>query len=140
MATAEKVKELRERTGAGFMDCKKALDLNNDDIEAAVKYMKEQGTIKAAKKADRVTAEGRIETLVSSDHKNAVIIELNCETDFVARDEHFREFAKRVAEQALKARVKSVEELLALPYGEENFSIEDKRKELVAKIGENIQI
>lgn len=140
MATAEQVKELRERTGAGFMDCKKALEAVSNDIDAAVKYMKEQGMIKAAKKADRITAEGRIETKISDDKKSAVIVELNCETDFVARGEDFENFSKKVAEIALKSQSKNVDELLALPYGENNFSVDEKRKELIAKLGENIQI
>lgn len=139
MATAEQVKELRERTGAGFMDCKKALEAVNNDLEAAVKYMKEQGTIKAAKKAERTTAEGVIEVTISADQKKAIIIEINCETDFVTRSEKFREFVQKVAQIALNSEVKTVEELSQLTY-ENNLTVETKRQELIAQIGENIQI
>jgi elongation factor Ts len=138
--TAEQVKELRERTGAGFMECKKALQEANGDIEAAIEAMRKLGIAKAAKKADRTAAEGIVVIQLSTDQKSGVILEINCETDFVARDQSFTAFSQNVATKALSAKVENVTDLLALPYQTGNQTIEQARQELVAKLGENIQI
>ena len=140
--TAKQVQELRERTGAGLMDCKKALfSMPDGDIESAIEVMRKTGQAKADKKAGRIAAEGIVLLRVSSDGKVAVMLEINCETDFVARDEQFTRFAEAVAAQALLAKAKDVATLLALPLvGNSGQTIEEARQELVAKIGENIQI
>lgn len=128
--TATLVKELRERTGAGMMECKKALLEANGDIELAIDNMRKSGQAKAAKKAGRVAAEGII--LAGIDDKFGVIVELNCETDFVAKDAGFRAFGNEVLAAALEARIFSIEDLKA--------KFEEQRTTLVAKIGENINI
>lgn len=128
--TASLVKELRERTGAGMMECKKALVEANGDIELAIDNMRKSGQAKAAKKAGRVAAEGIILTAI--DQNYAVVLELNCETDFVAKDAGFKAFAEEVIAVALKQRIASVETLKA--------QFEEQRTALVAKIGENINI
>lgn len=143
MATisAKQVQELRERTGAGLMDCKRALENANGEINAAIELMRKSGQAKADKKAGRVAAEGIILLLTSKDHKFGVIVEINCETDFVARDEQFMRFAEAVIAQALLAKAKDVATLQALPLvGSSGQTIEEARQALVAKIGENIQI
>ncbi|ACS86755.1 translation elongation factor Ts [Musicola paradisiaca] len=130
--TAALVKELRERTGAGMMECKKALVEANGDIELAIDNMRKSGQAKAAKKAGRVAAEGIILTKIAADGKYGVILELNCETDFVAKDAGFKAFGEEVATAALNERVSDVEVLKA--------KFEEQRTALVAKIGENINI
>ncbi|ATA25044.1 translation elongation factor Ts [Brenneria goodwinii] len=130
--TAALVKELRERTGAGMMECKKALVEANGDIELAIDNMRKSGQAKAAKKAGRVAAEGIILTKISADGKYGVIVELNCETDFVAKDSGFKAFGEEVAAAALNDRISDVEALKA--------KFEEQRTALVAKIGENINI
>ncbi len=136
--TASLVKELRERTGAGMMDCKKALTEADGDIETAIENMRKSGMAKAAKKAGRVAAEGIIIVRQSEDGKQSVILETNCETDFVAKDDNFTAFANSVADVILKENPATVDDLLQLSV--EGKSIEDQRTELVAKIGENISI
>ncbi|MEC5317906.1 translation elongation factor Ts [Brenneria populi subsp. brevivirga] len=130
--TAALVKELRERTGAGMMECKKALVEASGDIELAIDNMRKSGQAKAAKKAGRVAAEGIILTNISADGKYGVIVELNCETDFVAKDAGFKAFGEEVAAAALNDRISDVDALKA--------KFEDQRTALVAKIGENINI
>ncbi len=130
--TAALVKELRERTGAGMMECKKALVEANGDIELAIDNMRKSGQAKAAKKAGRVAAEGVILTKIAADGKYGVIVELNCETDFVAKDAGFKAFGEEVATAALNERIADVEVLKA--------KFEEQRTALVAKIGENINI
>lgn len=137
--SAAQVKELRDLTGAGFVECKKALEASGGDVQLAIDNMRKAGMAKAAKKASRTTAEGVIIIELSSDHRTAFMIEVNSETDFVARDHSFLEFAHTVAKQGLSAKAKSVEELNGLSYPGAH-TIEEKRQELVAKIGENIQI
>ncbi|MGR5235615.1 translation elongation factor Ts [Vibrio alfacsensis] len=127
--TAALVKELRERTGAGMMECKKALVEANADIELAIENMRKSGAAKAAKKAGNVAAEGAI--IIKEENGVAVLLEVNCQTDFVAKDGSFTAFAEEVAAAALASKV-SVEELQA--------QFEDARVALVAKIGENINI
>lgn len=136
--TAALVKELRERTGAGMMDCKKALVEANGDIEVAIDNMRKNGQAKAAKKAGRVTAEGVIASAVSGN--KTLIIEVNCETDFVAKDAGFNEFCANVAKIALDNNVTDVEALKALPYVGTSESVEVTLNNLIAKIGENMSI
>ncbi|OCG62483.1 translation elongation factor Ts [Gilliamella sp. GillExp13] len=130
--TASMVKELRERTGAGMMECKKALVDANGDIELAIDNMRKSGQAKAAKKAGRVAAEGVIISKISADKKFGVILEVNCETDFVAKDAGFLAFSDKVAEAALTERISDIATLQA--------KFEEERTALVAKIGENIGI
>lgn len=134
--TAELVKELRERTSVGMMECKKALVAANGDIEKAIEEMRKSGVAKAAKKASRVAAEGTI--AVAADKNKAVMIEINSETDFSARDSNFIEFANKVVKAALANNISSVEALVNTKI--DNGTIEEARLELISKIGENINI
>lgn len=135
--TANMVKELRERTGAGMMECKKALQEAQGNMETAEDIIAKSGHKKAAKSASRTAAEGRI---IIATHSSAVVmLEINCETDFVGRDESFMQFCQQVADKALTAQPKEVEQLLTLPI-EGHSSIEDARKAIIARLGENIQI
>jgi len=139
--TAALVKELRERTGAGMMECKKALVETNGDIEAAIENMRKSGQAKAAKKAGRTAAEGVIVIKTTPDNKRAAIVEVNCETDFVAKDDNFKSFADAVGERVLNSDADDVEALMALPLHEgEDTTIEEARQALVAKIGENMTV
>ena len=139
--TASMVKELRERTGAGMMECKKALVEASGDIEAAITAMRKSGQAKAAKRAGRVAAEGIVLIASSADNKKAYIIEVNSETDFVARDENFRVFAERLVQRGLESEADSVDTLLNSSVKEgDSKTLEEARTELVAKIGENIQL
>ncbi|MEJ6077303.1 translation elongation factor Ts [Vibrio sp. 1-Bac 57] len=134
--TAQQVKELRDRTAAGMMDCKKALVEADGDIELAIENMRKSGAIKAAKKAGRIAAEGAI--FAKTNGTTALIIEVNCETDFVAMDKSFLAFAEKVADIALANKVDSVEALNSLAY--DDSTVEEARELLVAKIGENISV
>lgn len=133
--TAGQVKELRERTGAGMMECKKALVETNGDLEAAVEHLRKSGLAKADKKAGRVAAEGAI--VFATEGQRAVLVEVNSETDFVAKDANFRGFADEVASLAIQAD--DVEALNAATMANGN-SVEENRQQLVAKIGENVQV
>jgi len=135
--TAESVKQLRERTGAGMMECKRALVETSGDMDAAAELMRKQGFAKADKKAARVAAEGVIAIAQTADGRAAAMVEVNCETDFVAREKSFRAFAQEVADVALAQRPVSLEALLALRL-ESGETVDDRRRALVAKIGENI--
>ncbi len=135
--TAAMVKELRERTGAGMMDCKKALTAADGNIELAIENMRKNGQAKAAKKAGRVAAQGVI--VAKSEGNKAVLVEVNCETDFVAKDAGFNAFANKVAEIALANNVEDVEKLNALDYGT-GETVEVTLKNLIAKIGENMKV
>ncbi|MEC9412681.1 MAG: translation elongation factor Ts [Pseudomonadota bacterium] len=137
--TAALVKELRERTGSGMMECKKALVEANGDIEVAIEEMRKSGLAKADKKADRITAEGIIGIEVSADNKHAVMVEVNSETDFVAKADDFVNFVSAVAKKALEAKPADLDALkqLTLDSGD---TVETVRQALVAKIGENIQV
>ncbi|NLZ34831.1 translation elongation factor Ts [Clostridium isatidis] len=139
MITAQSVKELREKTGAGMMDCKKALTEANGDMEKAVEILREKGLAAAAKKAGRIAAEGLVKTYVSEDGKTAGIIELNCETDFVAANEEFVAVADRIAEIASKTSAKTVEELVNEKY-DDNSTIQETLTALIAKLGENMTL
>jgi elongation factor Ts len=130
--TAALVKELRERTNAGMMECKKALVEANGDIEKAIEAMRKSGQAKAVKKAGRTTSEGTIVVLRSSDAKRAVLIEVNCETDFVAREAKFQQFAHKAAELALQHNMNELEEV--------QTAVEEIRLELVSQLGENITV
>lgn len=139
--SAKQVQDLRERTGAGLMDCKKALASAQGDVEAALEIMRKSGQAKADKKAGRIAAEGAIFAAVGEDSKTAILVDINCETDFVARDEQFKHFADAVVASALHAKTKDVAALLALPWRDNAVqTIEEARQALIAKIGENIQI
>ena len=137
--TASLVKELRERTGAGMMECKKALVETDGDVELAIENMRKSGQAKAAKKAGRVAAEGLIVARTSDDNQRAVLVEINSETDFVARDESFLGFTDAVANVALANNVGELSELLEAKL-EDGTSVEEARANLVAKIGENITV
>jgi len=137
--TAESVKVLRERTGAGMMECKKALVETNGDLEAAAELMRKSGLAKADKKATRVAAEGVIVIERAGDNKRAAIVEVNCETDFVAREKDFQSFAAGVAKVALSKSPGSLEDLLGASF-EGSQTVDDVRRALIAKIGENIGV
>jgi elongation factor Ts len=137
--TAALVKELRERTGAGMMDCKKALVETNADLEAAIDLMRASGAAKAAKKAGRVASEGLVNVTTSDDNKDAVILEVNSETDFVTKGSAFIDFVNELGALALKNKPASVEEFLTqtLDSGE---TVDQAREGIIAKIGENISV
>ena len=137
--TAKMVKELREMTGAGMMDCKKALQENEGNFDKAIDYLREKGMAKAVKKAGRIAAEGLVFDGVTADHKTAVVIEFNAETDFVAKNDEFKNFGKLLVETALNSPVSTVEELKAVKL-EDGTTIEEKLVALIAKIGENMNI
>ncbi len=134
--TASLVKELRERSGAGMMECKKALAENGGDIETAMEHLRKTGLAKADKKAGRVAAEGRI--AMASEGSKAVLVEINSETDFVAKDINFVAFTDAVAKAALASCVADVEALKSVSLGE--ITVEEGRALLIAKIGENVQV
>ncbi len=137
--TADAVKQLRERTGAGIMECKRALTGTNGDLDAAAELMRKAGLAKADKKAARVAAEGTLVIERAADGRSAVMVEVNCETDFVARENDFRGFAADVARAALAARCTDVPAIgaLKLSSGE---TVDERRRALVARIGENITV
>ena len=137
--TAAMVKELRERTGAGMMDCKKVLVETDGDLEAAIDVMRKSGAAKADKKASRIAADGKVIIAISDDGKEAAILEVNCETDFVAKDENFTRFVEAVAARVLADQPADIAALSALPL-DTGESVEEVRANLVAKIGENIQV
>lgn len=137
--TAAQVKELRERTGSGMMECKKALVEADGDIDQAIEAMRKKGLAKAEKKADRVAAEGKIITKVSDDGRHGVILEMNSETDFVSAGDDFTNFANAIARIILDKQPESEDALLELPFDGER-DVHTARKELVAKVGENIQL
>jgi elongation factor Ts len=137
--TAALVKELRERTQAGMMECKKALEATGGDMEAAVEELRKSGIARAGKKAGRIAAEGAVVITISSDNKRAVMVEVNSETDFVSRDANFTNFAKLVGDAALKINSNDVAALSAEKVNGSQ-TVEDARLELVTKVGENVQI
>jgi elongation factor Ts len=137
--TAEAVKQLRERTGAGMMECKKALVETKGNLDAAAELMRKQGLAKADKRAAKIAAEGVIVVEKSADGRTAALVEVNCETDFVAREQEFRGFAQAVAAKALASRPQDLAALLEIKL-EGGESIEERRRTLIAKIGENISV
>ncbi|GAA0365294.1 translation elongation factor Ts [Bacillus horti] len=134
--TASMVKELREKTGAGMMDCKKALTETDGDFEKAIEFLREKGLASAAKKADRIAAEGL--TAVEVDGNAAVLLELNCETDFVAKNEDFQAYVSGLAKHLLAKRPASVEEALEQQMVGTDSTVKEKLSALIAKIGENM--
>ncbi len=136
--SAAQVKELRERTGAGMMECKKALEITKGDIDLAIEELRKSGIAKADKKSSRVAAEGIIMLRLTDDAKRAILIEINSETDFVARDENFLKFSNAVADIALQKEATDIATLSTLPLA--NTTIEEARRALVAKVGENIHL
>ena len=141
MITAELVKQLREKTGAGMMDCKKVLTETNGDEEKAIELLRERGIAKAAKKSDRIAAEGLVTTYVTADQKVGVVVEVNAETDFVAKNEEFRNFVADIAKQVAEKKPATVEELLAqTSMVETDKTVQDVLTNKIATIGENMSI
>ena len=136
--TAQMVKELREMTGAGMMDCKKALVETDGNMEAAVDYLREKGLAKAAKKAGRVAAEGLVKIAFAEDNKTAAIVEVNSETDFVSKNEEFVEFVENLAKLALTAESNDIEAFKAMAF--EGVTVEEALTAKIARIGENLSI
>lgn len=137
--TASLVKELRERTGSGMMECKKALVETDGDIEAAAELMRKSGAAKADKKAGRVAADGAIKVSVSADGKSAVMLEINSETDFVAKDDNFQAFAEAVLAAVAQHKPTSVGDLSAIEMSD-GQTVEEARQALISKVGENIKV
>ncbi len=137
--TAKMVKELRDKSGAGMMDCKKALAATDGDMEKAIDFLRENGQMKAMKKADRIAAEGLCLAVVSDDAKKAVVVEVNAETDFVAKNEKFQNFVKTIADQVMATDAADVEALAAttLPDGQ---TVQELLVSQIATIGENMKI
>ncbi len=139
--TAAQVKELREMTGAGMMDCKKALTATDGDMDKAVEFLREKGLATAQKKASRIAAEGICQTLVSDDEKKAVVVEVNAETDFVAKNEKFRNYVSEVAAQALATEAADIEAFLAEPWAADTTkTVNEALAAQIAVIGENMNI
>ncbi len=138
--TASMVKELRERTGSGMMECKKALVETGGDIEAAIELMRKSGLAKAGKRAGKVAAEGSIEIAEAADGRRVAMVEVNSETDFVSKGDDFRSFAAAVARTALEQAPADLDALLAAPLAGGEGSVDSVRQALVAKIGENINV
>ena len=141
MVTANLVKELREKTGAGMMDCKKVLTETDGDMEKAAELLRERGITKAAKKSSRIAAEGLVAAYLSDDKKVGAVVEVNSETDFVAKNEEFKTFVNNVVKQVAVNNPKDVEELLAQKYiDDESKTVSEALTDKIAKIGENMSI
>ena len=141
MITASQVKDLREKTGAGMMDCKKVLTETDGDMEKAIELLRERGIAKAAKKSGRVAAEGLVEAYVAEDGKVGAIVEVNAETDFVAKNEEFKSFVLSVARQVVEKNPKDLDDLLAQEsIAESGKTVKDVLTDKIAKIGENMNI
>jgi len=140
MITAELVKQLRDRTGAGMMDCKKVLTETDGDMDKAADLLRERGIAKAAKKASRIAAEGLVTSYLSDDKKVGAIVEVNAETDFVAKNEEFVKFVNEVAEIVAKENPTDVEDLSKKPYLDSGMTVGEMLTEKIAKIGENMSI
>ena len=139
--TAAMVKELREMTGAGMMDCKKALSATDGDMDKAIEFLREKGLAGAQKKAGRIAAEGIVDTLVAEDGKSAVIVEVNAETDFVAKNEKFRDYVKEVAKQALTTSAADMDAFFAEPWiGDSSLTVKEQLSSMISIIGENMNI
>ena len=137
--TAQDVKELREKTGCGMMDCKKALSETNGDMDKAVDFLREKGLATAAKKSSRIASEGIVKAFVSDDKKVGVLVEVNSETDFVAKNDEFQAFVTKVAEIVAAENPADIDALKALAYGQEG-TVGDALTALIAKIGENMNL
>lgn len=135
--SAKLVKELREKTGAGMMDCKKALTETDGDMDKAIDYLREKGIAKAAKKADRIAAEGLVHVEINGNQ--AAIVEINSETDFVARNEGFQNLVKEIANQVLATKAESVDALMETKF-EDGKTVDEKMKEAISTIGEKLSI
>ena len=141
MITASQVKDLREKTGAGMMDCKKVLTETDGDMEKAIELLRERGIAKAAKKSGRVAAEGLVESYISEDGKVGAVVEVNAETDFVAKNDEFKKFVLSVAKQVVEKNPKDLEDLLAQEsIDEAGKTVKDVLTDKIAKIGENMNI
>jgi len=140
MITAQQVKELREKTNAGIMDCKKVLTETDGDMEKSIELLRERGILKAAKKSGRIAAEGLVEAYVSSDKKVGSIVEVNSETDFVAKNEEFRKFVSDVAEIVAKENPADVDALLNTKYLNDTKTVQEVLTDKIATIGENMSI
>ena len=139
--TAAMVKELREMTGAGMMDCKKALAATDGDMDKAVEFLREKGLAGVTKKAGRIAAEGIVVTALSEDEKNAVVVEVNAETDFVAKNEVFRTYAANVAAQALKSNAANIDEFMAETWEKDpSLTVKEALALQISIIGENMNI
>ncbi len=138
--TAKMVADLRAQTGCGMMECKKALTAANGDFDEAVKVLREKGLAVAAKKATRIASEGVVDIMLSDDKKTAAMIEVNAETDFVAKNEKFREFVRGILSTILANRPADMDALMALPFPGEDLNVEAKLKDMVFMIGENMNI
>ncbi len=141
MISASQVKDLREKTGAGMMDCKKVLTETDGDMEKAIELLRERGIAKAAKKSGRIAAEGLVEAYISEDGKVGAVVEVNSETDFVAKNEEFKNFVMSVAKQVVEKNPKDVEDLLAQEsIDEPGKTVKEVLTDKIAKIGENMNI
>ncbi|MBU3110775.1 translation elongation factor Ts [Clostridium lacusfryxellense] len=141
MISASMVKELRERTGAGMMDCKRALTETDGDLDKAVELLREKGLAAAAKKAGRIAAEGLVFTYITEDMKVGSVVEVNCETDFVADNEEFITLTKNVAMQAAETTSTTIDELISEKYiGDKSVTVNDAVSALIAKLGENMSV
>ena len=140
MVTAEQVKELREKTGAGMMDCKKVLTETDGDMEKAAELLRERGIAKAAKKSSRVAAEGLVAAYVSEDKKVGSVVEVNSETDFVAKNDEFRAFVNDIAKQVATKNPATVEELLSQKYLDTDSTVQEVLTSKIATIGENMSV
>lgn len=138
--TAKDVAKLREQTGAGMMDCKKALTATDGDMDKAAEYLREQGVSIAAKKASRIASEGVVSAYMSEDGKVGALVEINCESDFVAKNASFVEFAESIAKQVAKTAPADVDALLAEKAIDDNGTVLDKVNNATAKIGEKISL
>ncbi len=139
--TASMVKELREMTGAGMMDCKKALNATDGDMDKAVDFLREKGLAGAQKKAGRIAAEGIVDTALSADEKQAVVVEVNAETDFVAKNEKFKSYVAEIADQALTTSAASMDEFFNEKWAlDESMTVKEKLSSMISIIGENMNI
>ncbi len=139
--TAEMVKTLRDKTDAGMMDCKKALKETNGDMEAAIAYLRQKGLAVASKRAGRATSEGTVWAHIAPDHHTGVLLEVNCESDFVAKTDSFQELGSRLAEQLAAAALETVQELLAQPSRHQaGLTVADYVNEVIAKTGEKCEV
>lgn len=137
--TPQLVKQLREQTGAGMSDCKKALDANQGDLEAAVKTLREKGLAAAAKKSGRATSEGVVTAILTPDRSTGMLVEINCETDFVTRNEEFQKFVTQISNAVEKAAPASLADVLSTPYSD-GMDIQAATANMIATIGENIAV
>ncbi len=139
--TAEMVKTLRDKTDAGMMDCKKALKETNGDLEEAIAYLRQKGLAVASKRAGRATSEGTVWAHIAPDHQSGVLLEVNCESDFVAKTDSFQELGSRLAEQLAAAALETVEELLTQPAAHQpDLTVSDYVNEVIAKTGEKCHV